>query len=285
MAPAGFETFMVHDPNLLPIGSTYELMSINAVDYLLTKGKRKGATFCAMVRDDPYGIAGYKGWKYALDKSGEKLAVTAHFAAADKDFTGQISQLKSGNCQVVLVTTVPPQLVSIAGSAARASFAPQWVGQLASWHSALIGTPVIDYLEKNMLIAGEGVEWGTAGVPGMAGMLAKLHRFKPDQKPDMFITVGYNQGRAITALLEKAVALGDVSREGMMKALAQLGPVDNEGLGGNYKYGPVAQRQPALAGSVFKINRNKPFGLEALEVNQVSGLARSFAAEDGSAAK
>lgn len=280
VAPGGFEGFMIKDPNLLPIGSTYELMAINSVDYLLRKRGKQNANFCAMVRDDPYGLAGLKGWKFALEKSNKKVVETTYFGPLDRDFTGQVNQMKNAKCDVVLVTTVPAQLVNIVGSAARSSFAPQWVGQWPSWHGALLSTPAIDYLEKNVLIAGEGVEWASTGVPGVAPMLESLKRFRPEQKPDLWAVVGYNQARAMTALLEKAVANNDLSREGVMKALTQLGTVDNQGLSGNYTYGPIEGRKPAMAGSVFKINRDKPFGLESLETNYTSPLTKDFVFED-----
>lgn len=283
IAPGGFEGFMIKDPNLLPIGSTYELMAINSVDYLMKKGGKQGATYCALIRDDPFGNAGLKGWKFAVEANGKKVAQTSYFAAPDTNFTGQINQLKSANCDVVLVTTVPGQLVAIVSAAARASYTPQWVGQWPAWHGALLGTPVVDYLEKHVLIAGEGVEWGSAAVPGMAPLLAQINRFRPDQKPDLWIVVGYNQARAMTALLEKAVAAGDLSRDGVMKALPRLGSVDNQGLGGNYKYGPIESRAPAMAGSIFKVNRQKPFGLEALEVNHTSPLVSKFVFDEGPA--
>lgn len=282
ISPGGFEGFMIKDPNLLPIGSTYELMAINTAEYLMKKGGRQASTFCALVRDDPYGLAGLKGWKFAVESNGKKIAQTSFFAAPDTNFTGQVNQLKSANCDVVLVTTVPGQLVSIVSAAARANYTPQWVGQWPSWHGALLGTPVVDYLEKNLMIAGEGVEWASAAVPGMAPLLAQLNRYRPEQKPDLWVVVGYNQGRAMSAMLEKAVAAGDLSREGVMKALAQLGPVDNQGLGGNYKYGAIAGRAPAMAGSIFKVNRNKPFGLEALDANYTSPLTSKFVFDDAS---
>lgn len=280
VAPSGFEGFMIKDPNLLPIGSTYELMAINTADWLIKKGGKQNSTFCALVRDDPYGLAGLKGWKFAVEKNGKKLAQTTYFAAPDNNFTGQVNQLKGAGCDVVLVTTVPGQLVAIVGSAARASYAPQWVGQWPSWHGALLGTPVVDYMEKNVLIAGEGVEWANASVPGTAPMLANVHRFKPDAKPDLWMVVGYNQGRAISALLEKAVAAGDLSRTGVMKAMTQMGVVDNQGLSGNYKYGPIAGRAPATAGTIFKVNRTKVFGLESIEMNYISPLSKAYVFDD-----
>ena len=280
VAPVGFEGFMIKDPNLLPMGSTYELMAINTADWLIKQGGKANGTFCGLIRDDPYGIAGLKGWRYAVEQNGKKLAQISYFAQPDTNFTGQINQLKDANCDTVLVTTVPAQLVGIVGAAARAGYAPQWVGQWPSWHGALLGTPVIDYLEKNLIVAAEGVEWGNASVPGTAPMLANIHRFRPNQKPDLWMVVGYNQGRAIGALLEKAVANRDLSREGVMKALTQLGAVDNQGLAGNYKYGPIAGREPAMAGSVFRVNRNKVFGLEGLAMNYTSPLTKTYVFDD-----
>ena len=44
--------------------------------------------------------------------------------------------------------------------------------------------------------------------------MEQVKEFKPDQQPDYYFSFGYLQGIAMTALLEKAVELGDLSREG-----------------------------------------------------------------------
>jgi hypothetical protein len=62
------------------------------------------------------------------------------------------------------------------------------------------------------------------------------------QEPDSYYLFGYVQSQAVTALLEKAVELGDLSKDGIMKANEQLGTVEFGGLLGDYKYGPAAER-------------------------------------------
>ena len=57
----------------------------------------------------------------------------------------------------------------------------------------------------------EGTEWGDTQVPGMKDMMEQVKEFKPDQQPDYYFSFGYLQGIAMTALLEKAVELGDLS--------------------------------------------------------------------------
>jgi ABC-type branched-subunit amino acid transport system substrate-binding protein len=274
-SPTSFEDLWIHEKNLLPIGSTYALMAINAVDHYLRKVKPAGKV-CGLVRDDGYGEAGWRGALHAIKYSRKEPGPVLYFAAPDQDFTGQINQLKAGGCDAVFVTTVPGQLVRIVGTAARVGFAPQWIGQWASWHGALLTSPVLDYLEKNFLLAGDGLEWASAAAPGMVTMLADLNRYSPKQKPDVWYTAGYVQGKAVTALLEKAVANKDLSRAGLMRALTEMSPVDNQGLIGNYKYGPISTREAPRSGSVFKINRNKPFGLQAVETNFTSEAARNY---------
>ncbi len=274
-SPTSFEDLWIHEKNLLPIGSTYALMAINAVDYYQRKVNPAGKV-CGLVRDDGYGEAGWRGALHAIQYSGKQPGPVLYFAAPDQDFTGQINQLKAGECDAVFVTTVPGQLVRIVGAATRVGFAPQWIGQWASWHGALLTSPVLDYLEKHFILAGEGLEWGNRAAPGMVSMLTDLERYAPKQQADVWYTAGYVQGKAVTALLEKAVANKDLSRAGLLRAMAEIPSVDNQGLIGNYKYGPVAARDAPRSGSVFKINRTKPFGLEVVETNHMSDAARDY---------
>ncbi|HWM03456.1 MAG TPA: ABC transporter substrate-binding protein, partial [Actinophytocola sp.] len=61
--------------------------------------------------------------------------------------------------------------------------------------------------------------------------------------------------------LEKAVELGDLSREGILEASSQLGTVTFDGLTEDYKYGPAEDRDPPRASTIFKVDPAKPFGL------------------------
>jgi ABC-type branched-subunit amino acid transport system substrate-binding protein len=276
MSPTSFDNLWVRDPHLLPLGATYQIMAANGLDYYLHTEAKPATKLCTMIQDNPYGQAGREGIDLELKVAGRKLDQTTSFALTDQDFTGPISQLQGAGCEFVFVTAVPGQLARIAANAARVNFTPRWLAQWPSWHSALIKSPAIGYIEEHVWLAGEGPEWGDSSAPGMKELQADIRRYKPDQAPDIWFTYGYNQGRAVTALLEKAVANNDLSRAGVMRALNEMPNVDFGGLTGRHVYGSIATRELPRESSVFAIDRNKPFGLKALKTHIVSDAAKAF---------
>jgi hypothetical protein len=110
----------------------------------------------------------------------------------------------------------------------------------------------------------------------MRDLIARVERFKRDQEPDYYFSFGYLQARAMTALLEKAVELGDLSRGGLMAASEQLGTVSFDGLSGDYVYGPAAERNPPRVSTIYEVDPDKPFGLGTLEYQYESDAAAAF---------
>jgi ABC-type branched-subunit amino acid transport system substrate-binding protein len=277
MSPTSFDNLWVRDPHLLPLGATYQIMAANGVDYYLRTEAKPDTKLCAMIQDNPYGEAGSEGLNLELKVAGRKLTQTATFALTDQEFTGPISQLQGAGCEFVFLTAVPGQLARIAATAARVNFSPRWVAQWPSWHSALIKNPAIAYIEQHVWLAGEGPEWGDTSASGMEELVADMKKYKPDQAPDIWFVYGYNQGRVVTALLEKAVSNNDLSRAGMTRALNEMPDVSFGGLTGRHIYGPVATRELPRESSIFAIDREKPFGLKALETNFTSEAAKNSA--------
>ena len=56
-------------------------------------------------------------------------------------------------------------------------------------------------------IAAEGTEWGDNEVPGMAEMVKNVEELRPKQEPDYYFAFGYNQARAMTAVLDEPDAV------------------------------------------------------------------------------
>jgi len=107
-------------------------------------------------------------------------------------------------------------------------------------------------------------------------MVADKDKYAPDLEPDYYFSFGYNQARAMTAVLEKAVELGDLSRAGILKASNSLGTVSFEGLSGDYKYGKAETRNPPRSSTVFAVDPSKPFGLKTVKYNFTSDAAKQF---------
>jgi ABC-type branched-subunit amino acid transport system substrate-binding protein len=276
-APASLDVDWVRDPNLLPVGAPYEIQMINAAAYLQNEGGAKGKTVCSMIQDDAYGNSGQRGIDFAAKELGYSIKTTAKFAAATPDFTAQIQSLKSNGCQVVFLVATPSDTSKLLGTAAQLQFVPQWVGQSPTWTGAFAKSPLAPYLQANFLLAAEGTEWGDLSVKGMADMLDRITKYTPSQQPDIYFVFGYYQAQATTALLEKAVANGDLSREGLLAALNDMGTVKFDGLTGDYDYATsAATRNPPRATTIYKVDPAKPGGLAKVKYEYTSDQAKKY---------
>ncbi|MGI9098731.1 MAG: ABC transporter substrate-binding protein [Solirubrobacteraceae bacterium] len=275
-APASLDAFWVREPNLLPVGGPYQTQAINAIDYYVAEGGGKGKRVCFMGNDDAYGEAGLQGVEFAAKENGFELASTQKLKSGDKDVTGQIQRLARAKCDAVFLTSLPSDTGTILGTAAKLKFAPRWILQSPAWIGPLADSPLKPYLEQTTWVASEGPEWGDRSVPGMKAMLDDIDRIRPEQKPDYYFSFGYVQGQAVESLLKKAVELGDLSREGIQKALREMENVESGGLFGEYDYGPAAERKPPVVTTIFKVNTSKPISLEALKRDHTSDAASKF---------
>jgi ABC-type branched-subunit amino acid transport system substrate-binding protein len=276
-APASLDALWVREDNLLPVGGPYQVQAINAMEYYFTDGGgTKGDRICTMIQDDVYGEAGQQGIDFAAGKYGFTVANTQRFKVGTENYAGQIGALAGARCQVVFLVATPSDAAKIWGTAAQARFAPQWFGQSPSYTGALAKSAVAPYMQQSVLIVSEGTEWGDDSVPGMTQMVAAAEKYAPDQEPDYYFAFGYNQARAMTAVLEKAVELGDLSRAGVLRASSELDTVTFDGLTGDYRYGPAADRNPPRSSTIFGIDPAKPFGLKKVKYNFTSDAAKEF---------
>jgi ABC-type branched-subunit amino acid transport system substrate-binding protein len=275
-APASLDSLWVREQQLAPIGGPYQIQAINGIDYWLNNEGSPDATICAMVQDDVYGEAGLEGVEFAAEELGFEVAETARFATGDEDFTAQIGQLSGAGCELIFLTALPTEAGEILGTAAQAEFAPRWIGQSPMWVDELLDSPLRPYIEQRLWVAAEGPEWGDPSVPGMVDMVDRVERYSPDQEPDFYFTFGYNQARLVTEILEKAVDNGDLSHEGIVEAMNELGTVSFDGVGGNYEYGPPEDRTPPTQSTILDVDATAPFGLAALATNYSSEAAEAF---------
>jgi len=265
-APASLDSLWVREPNLLPVGGPYQIQAINALDwYVAENGEDK--VLCSLISDDPYGEAGQEGLEFAAENLDLELAVTATFPAppAAADFTAPISQLQGEGCEMVFLVATPSSTGPALGKAAEVGFAPQWIGQSPSWLGALGKSPLAPYLQANFLVVSEGPNYGDESVEGMAELIRIKDTYAPDQEADVYFNFGYIQAKAVTALLEKAVELGDLSHEGILAASEELGTVSFDGLLGDYTYGPADERVPPTTSSIFMVDPESPTGLTLVE--------------------
>jgi ABC-type branched-subunit amino acid transport system substrate-binding protein len=275
-APASQDALWVREQQLFPVIEPYQIDTINAMDYVMNEGGGQGKTVGAVIQNDVYGEAGLEGLEFAAEQMGFDVAAVARYKVGDQDFTAQVNQLKSAGAEIVFAVALPTEFSKILGTAAASGYAPQWIGQSPAWVDLLLGTPLKDYMTHNVLIAAVGPEWGDPEVPAAVEFADRVAKYKPDQTPNYYFSFGYFQARAAAQLLEKAVELGSLDRDGIVAAMNSLDVLTFDGLAGDYQYGPPEQRNPSRVTTVFKVDPEGPFGLEALKYNFSSDAATAY---------
>ena len=280
--PATLDSAWVRQPNLMAIGGPYQTQAFNAIDWWYSQDENEGTVLCTLASDDEYGDTGVEGVEFAADNLGIDIAVQAEFPApsptrAAQTFESQISQLQGGGCEVIFFVATASDTGQVATALSEnTGYNPTVIGQSPSWLGPFAGIP---YLQENFYLASEGAEYGDESVPGMAELVRIKDTYAPDQAPDLYFNFGYLQAMAMTQILEQAVANGDLSREGIIQAMADVDELTFDGLSGDYGYGPAEDRVPPLVSSIFRPNPDVPMGLEAVERDWEAPFAGDYVYE------
>lgn len=274
-APSSFDSGYLQEEHLLPLGTPYQIQAVNGIANSATDGDAD-AVYCSLTEDSPYGESGLTGFDFATAELGLTVGEQLTFPASNPDFTPQVTSLRSANCDTVWIASTPADTAGALGKSAELGFAPEWLAQSSAWSASFTETPLIDYFEDNLTVVYDGPEWADESVAGMQEMVENHNRFTPDQTPDPFFYLGYIWARATTAVLEEAVANGDLSRDGINSAVASLGTVSFDGLTDDFEYGAPGDRVAPLTSTFFSIDRTKAYGLAAETRDYESDIAASF---------
>jgi ABC-type branched-subunit amino acid transport system substrate-binding protein len=266
--PVTLDAQWVRTSNLLPVWVPYQVQMANGVSYWLGLPGNAGKTVCSMVLATGYGEAAEQGLDHTAAVMGFTVGAKVRFRQDDQDFVAPITQLRNANCEAVVLASLPAVTGKLLGAAAQLGWAPRWIMTSPSWHGALAGSPLGDYLAKTAWVVAEGPLWGDTTVAGMKELIDAIAGSAPDQVPDYYLVSGWVGAASTAALLETAVKAGDLSRVGILKALEAMGPVSAGGWG-EYRYGPVATREPARINTIFRAQPGGPFGF-AVEASGVS---------------
>jgi ABC-type branched-subunit amino acid transport system substrate-binding protein len=278
--PATLDSIWQNEKYLLPIGAPYQIQAANGLSYYVQQnGKDK--VICSMVIDSAYGQAGEQGLEYAAQQLGVKIAVKQTHKQGDTDFTAQINAFKNGKCDAVWITALPVETSGIMGRAAQVGFNPQWIAQSPTFLSLFLGTPLGPYMKAHEWLISEGPQWGDTSKPGMVQMLndIKASKIDPNQKPDGYFAFGYVEAWAVDQVLEQAVKNGDLSRDGVIKAVNDLGELKFQGLFDDEKIGDPGVRQAPRANTVFGLDPATVAtngGTKPIIENYESDAAKSF---------
>jgi ABC-type branched-subunit amino acid transport system substrate-binding protein len=263
---AAQDSSLVTDPLMAVIGTPYAIDNANALHYIAKVKGDRNAKIGIIYQNDAYGQDGLRGYEAGLKAYHLHSVATATYKAGDTDLTAQVQKMRSAGAKYVFVVAIPSVGATIVGTGASQGYNPTWVFQGPAWSGYLMTsngttsgkpTPVAKALANNVWVLGYESQWGDMKVPGMAQFLADTKTYAPSQIPDYYFMYGYSEAKMETALLRKAIAAGDVTRAGILKAKLNLGKVDLGGLMPPLDYTPGLGPASRMSG-ISKVSSNTP---------------------------
>jgi ABC-type branched-subunit amino acid transport system substrate-binding protein len=261
---------------LILVGTPYRLQVENAFDYVVnTLGKKNPATGI-IYQNDEYGQDGLTGYKESIAAYGLNDVAQASYATTDTDFTAQVSLMKKNGAKYVFLSTLPSVTAAIVGTAYKLGYNPQFILQSPAWANVLLtAVPALAPLFSKLWLVGQGAIWGDTSKPGMAQLLQDVAKYAPSQKPDGYFEFGYTESEITYAILKKAMANNDITRDGLFNAFNSLGSVDLGGLYPSVTYGASPnQRVPTRDSVVYQIDPTMPNDVRPLTADFTGSAAQ-----------
>jgi ABC-type branched-subunit amino acid transport system substrate-binding protein len=234
--PASYPSRWEFEDVILESGASYCFESMNAIDYAVDNFGAESVL--AVYYPGDYGGEGAAGARLAATARGLRYAELETGQGAAKQ-AETVRAIVAQRPDVVMLTVGPAETAAIVGKSVEAGFQGRFMGNNPTWVESLLDTPAADVLKARFMVV---APWKTfpADSPGHTAMRLALGRVQPDNA----LTSGWAFSYPLKAVLERAAANGDLTREGVYEALGQVTTVDYEGMlprkAGNFSGSPNA---------------------------------------------
>lgn len=255
----------------------YPIEAMNGMDYAIRELGGKTKKFALVYQDDGYGADVIQGYNAAIKAYGLTDAGQLPFKVGDATFTAQATQLKNNGAEIILLASQPSETAKIIGAASQLGIKAKYLLMSPAFTSSLLGTPVKDVLVADSFFVSKGTSWGDPNVPGWAPMLSAVAKYTPDQKPSNWYSFGWLQAMITANIVAKGLEQGDISREGLFKALESSKNIDLAGLLPNVSYGSTPdERIPSRETTIFRLDASAPDGTVVVAKSFASDLAKGY---------
>lgn len=228
VVPSSWASTNLDVPEVVMVGTTYDVEMVDGLSYLLSKGKiKEGDTLGHIYVDSEYGKNGLKGSMSFADAHKMKIVQSA-ITSTDSDLTSAITQLKGAGVKAILLTTTPAQTASAVGQAAAQGLDVPVFGNNPTFTPQLLQTPAKAALTSGNFITVAGIQPFSSDAPVVKD-IATRYKAKYKDTPTFGPLVGYTFGQTWGAILKTACDAGDLTRQGILDARAKT-TVDTGGL-------------------------------------------------------
>lgn len=271
--PQAWSANLLGSPYVRVVGATYDIETINAIDYLLTQKRiAKGDKIGHVYFEGDYGENALVGSEYAAEQAGLTV-VEQKIKPTDNDMSAQVAALKKAGVKAIVISAGPRQAASLVGVAAAGGFNVPVVGNNSAFAPQLLATAAGPALMKDYYIASSTLPIGS-DEPAPKKLATDYAAAYPDDGLDNGVVSGWTAASLYGELLKKACENKDLTREGIDKALLELDAFST-GFGITHDFTDPAA--PSTRQSVImKPDSKVPGGLKVVQEAQVAKPAESF---------
>ncbi|MFD9327231.1 ABC transporter substrate-binding protein [Streptomyces sp. NPDC060065] len=223
--PQAWSATLLGSPYIRVIGSTYDIETINAVDFLIKeKGIKEGDKIGHVYFEGDYGENALVGSKYMAKESGLTV-VEQKIKPTDNDMTAQVAALKQAGVKAIVISAGPRQAASLVGVAAAGGFNVPIIGNNSAFAPQLLATQAGPALTANYYVASPSLPIG-ADTPEGKKLVEDYKAAYPKDSLDNGVVAGWTAAAAFGEALKKACDSKDLTREGVDKALLTIDAFD-----------------------------------------------------------
>ncbi|WP_329268958.1 ABC transporter substrate-binding protein [Streptomyces sp. NBC_01451] len=271
--PQAWAASLLGSPYIRVIGSTYDIETINAIDFLINeKGIKKGDKIGHVYFEGDYGESALAGAKYMAEKSGLTI-VEQKIKPTDNDMTAQVAALKQAGVKAIVISAGPRQAASLVGVAAAGGFGVPVIGNNSAFAPQLLATQAGPALSANYWVASPSLPIG-ADTPQAQKLVADYRAAYPSDSLDNGVVAGWTAASVFGEALKKACASKDLTREGVDKALLTINAFD-VGFGSPQDF--TDPKSPSSKESVIlQPDKSATGGMKVVRESEASSVAEGY---------
>ncbi|WP_307544289.1 ABC transporter substrate-binding protein [Streptomyces sp. V3I8] len=271
--PQAWSSSLLGSSYIRVIGSTYDIETINAVDFLMKeKGLKKGDKLGHVYFEGDYGESALTGSEHIAKEAGLTV-VEQKIKPTDNDMTAQVAALKKAGVKAIVISAGPRQAASLVGVAAAGGFDVPIIGNNSAFAPQLLATQAGPALEKNYYVASPSLPIG-ADTPQAQKVVADYKKAYPKDSLDNGVVAGWTAAATFGEALKKACASKDLTREGVDKAVLTIDALDaGFGTAQNFTDPKAASSKESV---ILQPDKSVTGGMKVVREPEVSTVAEAY---------
>ncbi|MGW7051537.1 ABC transporter substrate-binding protein [Streptomyces sp. NPDC054887] len=271
--PQAWSASLLGSPYIRVVGNTYDVETINAVDFLMKeKGLKKGDKLGHVYFEGDYGENALAGAEYAAEEAGLTV-VEQKIKPTDNDMTAQVAALKKAGVKGVVISAGPRQAASFVGVAAAVKLQAPIIGNNSAFSPQLLATQAGPALAKNYYVASPTQPIGTDSAAAKK-LVADYKAAYPSDALDNGVVAGWTAASVFGEALKKACSAKDLTREGVGEALLKIDAYDS-GFGTTHDF--TDPKQPSSRQTVvLQPDKSATGGMKVVRDAEMSDAAKSY---------